>query len=83
MAIAESVLTVIQEEGLQERAHSVGSFLLSQLRQLEETHQCVGDVRGCGLLIGVEFVQDREGREPAKTVADDVVVRCVLGVSEY
>ena len=75
MAIAQSVLTVLEEEGLQENARQVGVFLLDKLRLLQEKHTCIGDVRGVGLCIGVEFVVDRETREPAPAKAQETVAQ--------
>lgn len=77
MAIAQSVLRVVEEEGLQENAHQLGVYLVEQLRQLQEKHTCIGDVRGMGLLIGIEFVTDRETRELASAKAKEILVRCV------
>ena len=59
MAIADSVLKVIEEEGLQENARIVGGYLITKLRELQEKHHCIGDVRGSGLYIGVELVKSR------------------------
>ena len=69
-------LEIIEREGLVERAAKTGDALLTRLRALEE-HPQVGDVRGRGLLIGVELVEDSESRTPlsdAQTMA--VVARC-------
>ena len=73
MAIAEAVLSVIEEEGLQQHAEEVGSYLLQGLEGLMEKHACIGDVRGMGLFIGVEMVKDRETREPDKELAAGLV----------
>jgi ethanolamine-phosphate phospho-lyase len=75
MAIAQSVLTVLEEEGLQENARKVGVFLLDKLSELQEKHASIGDVRGVGLCIGVEIVADRENREPAAAKAKEAVTR--------
>ena len=64
MAVAEAVLTVIEEEGLQQHSKEVGTFLMESLTALQEKHACIGDVRGIGLFIGVDIVKDRESREP-------------------
>jgi len=64
-AIGLAVMDVIQEEGLQENARVVGGYLLHQLRRLAELHPVVGDVRGLGLYLGVEMVEDRATREPS------------------
>ena len=80
MAIAQSVLTVLEEEGLQENARKVGVFLLDKLSELQEKHASIGDVRGVGLCIGVEIVADRENREPAAAKAKEAVTRYVSDV---
>lgn len=76
-----AVLEVIESEGLQDRAARVGARLLEGLRELEAHHPVVGDVRGMGLFIGVEFVTDRESRTPAPDIASFVVEGlCARGV---
>ena len=75
MAVGEAVLKVINEEGLQENAARVGSFLLQELKKLQETYSCVGDVRGMGLMIGVELVEDGETKEPATARAAEIMTR--------
>ena len=69
MAIADAVLSVIEEEGLQQRADQLGAYLLRELGNLKEKHPGIGDVRGRGLFIGVDFVSDRETREPDSELA--------------
>ena len=75
MAIAGSVLSVVEEETLQESARVVGAFLLEQLRLLQERHVCVGDVRGIGLCVGLELVSSGETREPAPVMAAEISER--------
>ena len=58
-------LDVIAEDGLVERAAALGDHLLARLRGLADRHETVGDVRGRGLLAGIELVRDRDTREPA------------------
>ena len=73
MAIAEAVLSVIDEEDLQSHVEEVGSYLLQGLEGLMERHSCIGDVRGVGLFLGVEFVRDRESKEPDKEMAEYIM----------
>src|SRR6185312_6830781 len=59
------VLDVIEEEHLVEHARARGSYLLERLRDLQSRHEHIGDVRGLGLLCGLELVESRETRRPA------------------
>lgn len=70
-----ATLEVIEEEALCQRAVEVGQFFVDGLKQLQERHACIGDVRGRGLAIGVEIVSDRESRTPDEREAADVVWR--------
>ncbi len=61
--------TVIENENLVENAAEVGAFMLEKFKGLQEKYEFIGDVRGRGLLIGIELVKDRTSREPLdKTV---------------
>jgi L-2,4-diaminobutyrate transaminase len=62
--IAMTNLDIIEGEGLVERARENGPYMLAQLRERIGHHPYVGDVRGVGLMIGVEFVADRDSRTP-------------------
>ncbi|KAL6568782.1 hypothetical protein OROHE_004466 [Orobanche hederae] len=61
-----AVLGVIDRENLQENSHVVGSYLKERLNSLKEKHDIIGDVRGRGLMVGVELVSDRQLKTPAK-----------------
>ncbi len=65
MAAGLAVLDVIEEDGLQENARRVGARLLQGLRRLQTRHRLIGEVRGMGLMLGVELVTDRSPRGPA------------------
>ncbi|KAK2981800.1 hypothetical protein RJ640_010317, partial [Escallonia rubra] len=62
-----AVLKVIEREKLQENAHVVGSYLKDRLCALKDKHEIIGDVRGSGMMLGVELVTDRHLKTPAKT----------------
>lgn len=72
-AAAQAVLEVIRDEGLQQRAAQIGSYLLAGIRQLAQRHELIGDVRGVGMFIGVELVSDRTSKTPAAEQAKRVV----------
>jgi alanine-glyoxylate transaminase/(R)-3-amino-2-methylpropionate-pyruvate transaminase len=76
MAAGLAVLDVIDEDGLQENSRVVGGHLIEGLRKLQKRHALIGDVRGMGLMIGVELVRDRATREPAKQETLDVLEAC-------
>jgi 2,2-dialkylglycine decarboxylase (pyruvate) len=77
-----AVVQVLQREKLAERAEELGAYLTSGLKILEERFECIGDVRGRGLLLGVEIVADRESREPAPDLGAAISRRCLeLGLN--
>jgi 2,2-dialkylglycine decarboxylase (pyruvate) len=72
-----AVLEVIEEERLVERAREQGEYLLGRLRELQAAHEQIGDVRGRGLLVGLELVEDRESRRPADALGAAVTAECL------
>ncbi len=75
-AAALATLEVIDDEGLVERAALMGARLQDGLRALAAAHPIIGDVRGRGLMVGIELVTSRETREPATKDAARLVYRC-------
>jgi len=63
-AAALAVLDVIRDEGLQENARVVGDYMQAGLREIAEKDERIGEVRGAGLFIGVDFVRDHHTKEP-------------------
>ncbi|KAJ8007781.1 hypothetical protein DPEC_G00097760 [Dallia pectoralis] len=74
-AIGLAVLDVIEKEDLQGNALRVGRYLMGLLEQLKEKHPLVGDIRGCGLFIGVELVRDRVKLTPATAECQDIIYK--------
>ncbi len=64
-AIGIAVLEVIEKENLQANALKLGNHLLAGLNKLKEKHRIIGDVRGKGLMLGIELVKDRATKAPA------------------
>ncbi len=74
-AAALETLRLIQE-GLAENAQRIGTTLLEGLRDIASRHPIIGDVRGLGLLVGIEIVRNRESREPAPHLRNRIVQEC-------
>ena len=70
-----AVLDVLAEENLQENAKNVGERWMAALRELQSRRMLIGDVRGSGLFLGIDLVDDRETRAPAGKQAGYVVNR--------
>lgn len=75
-AAALATLAVIVEERLLENARARGRQLADGLRELALRHEAIGDVRGLGLMLGVDLVEDREGKAPARALAAKVTLAC-------
>jgi 4-aminobutyrate aminotransferase len=73
-AAAATALTVLREENLVENGARMGNHLLRYLLELKEQYTIIGDVRGKGLMIGIEFVKDTETKEPNPGVAKKIVL---------
>ena len=77
-----AVLEVVLRDRLAERAAERGARLKKGLRELQQRYEVIGDVRGRGLLLGVELVEDRHGRKPAHELGLAITRRCLeLGLS--
>jgi len=70
-----ATLEVIDKEGLQANAANVGSYIKEKLTALMDKHRLIGEVRGLGLMLGVELVKDRQTKEPATAETADVMER--------
>ena len=78
-AAALATLEVIEEEGLVEKAADLGAHALARLRSFAASQPLVGDVRGRGLMLGVEIVKDRMTREENHEAAERIFYRCLEG----
>ncbi len=73
-AAAIATIDAIEEEGMLENALLVGDYALKRLRSMQTSHECIGDVRGLGLMIGIEFVK---AGEPDPDGLRDIFRRCL------
>jgi 2,2-dialkylglycine decarboxylase (pyruvate) len=81
-AVGVAVLDTIEQEKLLERSRTMGDYLAARLRELQARHAEIGDVRGMGLLRGIELVKDRDTREPHHALGAATTKRCLeLGLS--
>lgn len=77
VCIASALKTIeLLENGLTENAAGVGEYLQAGLRKLQDKYDCIGDVRGLGLMLGVEFVTGKETLKPAPELRDKIEMEC-------
>lgn len=72
-AAAMAVLDELDEHNLMAHAQTVGQYALERLKELQQKYECVGDVRGSGLVFGAELVSDQTTKRPASEHTDTVV----------
>ena len=70
-------MKVLEEENLQKNALDVGTYFLEKLNVLKEDFEIIGDVRGSGLYIGIEFVKDRKSLEPGMKEASFICEKLI------
>jgi 2,2-dialkylglycine decarboxylase (pyruvate) len=81
-SVGVKVVEIIVRDALAERARELGTYMKDHLLALKQRHEPIGDVRGRGLLLGVELVQDRQSKAPARELGLEVSRRCLeLGAS--
>jgi 4-aminobutyrate aminotransferase len=81
-AAALATLEYIQQEGLVEKARTLGDYAVRRIRALQAKHEIIGDVRGLGLLLGIELVSNPATKEPARDAAERVMYRALtMGLS--
>ncbi len=71
-----ATLDVIDAENIQQNAKVIGGHLKNRLLELQEKHKLIGEVRGLGLMLGVELVRDRKTKEPANTETAKILELC-------
>jgi alanine-glyoxylate transaminase / (R)-3-amino-2-methylpropionate-pyruvate transaminase len=71
-AIGKAVLELIDKENLQENCLTMGNRMLEGFHRLQEKHEIIGDIRGSGLMTGIEMVKDRQTKAPATQECADI-----------
>lgn len=74
-AASLETIKIIKEEKLAENAERAGNYFIEGLKRLKEKYDMIGDIRGKGLVIGVELIKDRESKEPAPELTSKVLFR--------
>jgi 4-aminobutyrate aminotransferase-like enzyme len=73
-AAALASINVLIRERLWENAEKIGSLILKALKEEQEKYNFIGEVRGKGLMIGIEIVKDQKTKEPAPTIAENIKI---------
>jgi 4-aminobutyrate aminotransferase len=74
-AAALATLDVIEKEGLLEQAQETGEYIMDAVTEIAGRHPSIGDIRGRGLMVGIEFVKDRETKKRARTLRNELIQR--------
>ena len=75
VATALATLDVVRDENLMARATQTGRFIMDALEEMEMRHPSIGQIRGRGLMIGIEFVEDHESKTRAVALRNDLIQR--------
>jgi 4-aminobutyrate aminotransferase len=77
IACAAALVTIeLLENGLMQNAIRMGNYIMKHLRRMKNRYEIIGDVRGLGLMIGIEFVKNRKTKEPAGDFSSEVANEC-------
>jgi 4-aminobutyrate aminotransferase/(S)-3-amino-2-methylpropionate transaminase len=78
VACAAGLATIeyIENQKLTERAATIGQIAVDRLKEMQEEYPQIGDIRSLGAMIGIEFVEDRATKEPAKQDAGSIIKEC-------
>lgn len=75
-AAALKVIEIMKRDNLAGRANEIGKIVTDRYNQMKEKYSCIGDVRGLGAMLGIEFVKDRESKAPDATLTSAVINEC-------
>lgn len=75
-AAALKVIEIMKRDNLAGRANEIGKIVTDRYNQMKEKYSCIGDVRGLGAMLGIEFVKDRESKAPDAALTSAVINEC-------
>jgi 4-aminobutyrate aminotransferase/(S)-3-amino-2-methylpropionate transaminase len=75
-AAALKVIEIMQRDKLAERSLEIGEKVTARYKDMQSRYSCIGDVRGLGAMIGIEFVKDTETKEPDAQITADIIQEC-------
>ena len=70
---ALATLEVIEKENILEKATATGAYIMDRVAQMAENHPSIGDIRGRGLMVGIEFVKNRQTKERAVELRNEII----------
>jgi len=76
-AAALKVIEIMERDRLADRSLEIGRKVMARYEKMKETYECVGDVRGLGGMVGIEFVTDKAGKAPDAALTSAVIQECV------
>lgn len=76
-AAALKVIEIMERDHLAERSCEIGAKVMARYNELKEKYECVGDVRGLGGMVGIEFVTDKASKAPAPALTSAIIQECV------
>jgi len=74
-AASLAVLDIMAKEHLSENARVMGEFLKEELKRIQKKYEFIGDIRGCGLVMGIEIVKDKKEKSPSKYLARKLILK--------
>jgi 4-aminobutyrate aminotransferase len=74
-----ATIDIIESQNLPQRAVELGNYALERLKEMQNHHPLIGDVRGVGLVLGIDLVKDRDTKERAVAEADRLMYTCLQG----
>ncbi|MEM2780900.1 MAG: 4-aminobutyrate--2-oxoglutarate transaminase, partial [Candidatus Bathyarchaeia archaeon] len=89
LSCVAALKTIEIVQSLLDNVPKLGSVLMGRLREMQDKYEVMGDVRGLGLMVGVELVKDRKTKEPAKELRDNIISECykngliIMGAGAY